>query len=153
MLPRIRDHREISEVLPFVAIFRIRRSDHGTEGILCFGAFSCYTLELTWRNNWRNISCIPPGIYDVQIRVSPRYGRIYWVMNVAGRKYILVHPGNWAGDVKKGLKTHTNGCILTGKYRGWLQGQRAVLASRITLKKFMSLLGGSSFKLNIIEAF
>jgi len=110
-------------------------------------------LELPWRGNRRNISCIPPGSYEVQIRISPRYGRIYWVMKVEGRKYILIHAGNWAGDVKKGLKTHTNGCILTGKYRGCLKGQRSVLASGITVRKFMRLLGGSAFKLNIIEAF
>jgi len=141
------------EALPTVTIFRIRRSNHGSQGILCLGPFNCFSLELPWRGNRRNISCIPPGSYDVQIRISPRYGRIYWVMKVAGRKYILMHSGNWAGDLKKGLKTHTNGCILMGKYRGWLQGQRAVLASRITVRKFMSLLGGSAFKLNIIEAF
>ena len=146
----IKNHRE---TLPVVTIFRIRRSDHGIGGILCLGPFNSFTLELPWRGNRKNISCIPPGSYDVQIRISPRYGRIYWVMEVAGRKYILIHSGNWAGDVKKGLKTHTNGCILMGKYRGWLQGQRAVLASGITVRKFMRLLGGLAFKLNIIEAF
>ena len=62
-----------------VNLVRLRKSDHGTEGILFFRHFSCFTMELPWRNNHRNISCIPPDIYNVQIRVSPYFGRLYWI--------------------------------------------------------------------------
>ena len=136
-----------------VNIFRIRRSDHGTEGILTCNNFYCFTMEPPWRDNKRNISCIPPGTYRVKIRYSRKYRQVYWILKVKGRTYILIHAGNWAGDVSRGLKTHTNGCVLLGKYHGWLQGQRAVLLSRITLRRFMNLMAGRDFTLNIYEAF
>jgi len=132
-------------------LLRLRRSDHGSKGILIFRNFHCYSLELPWKDNQRNISCIPAGMYKVNIRISPKYGRIYWILEVPDRSYILIHSGNWAGDVSKGLKTHTNGCILLGKYTGILQGQQAVLCSRPTITKFMNLLQGQSFTLNILD--
>jgi len=132
-------------------LFRIRRSDHGTEGVLALGDFRCFTLELPWKQNTRNLSCIPAGEYTVSIRISPRYGRIYWVMKVEDRSYILIHSGNWAGDSEKGLNTHTNGCILLGEKRGYLAGQRAVLLSRKAIRRFMNKLDGEDFKLTIME--
>ena len=134
-------------------LLRERRSDHGTEGRFFFENFSCYSLEPPWRDNKRNISCIPPDTYDVTVRISPRYGRVYWVMEVPDRTYILIHSGNWGGDTAKGLKTHTNGCLLFGKKRGYLQGQRAVLCSRSAIRKFLDTLQFRSFKLTIIEYF
>ena len=55
-----------------VNLVRLRMSDHGTEGILFFRHFSCFTMELPWRENQRNISCIPAGIYSVQLRQAGR---------------------------------------------------------------------------------
>jgi hypothetical protein len=136
-----------------VYLFRLRRSDQGTEGQLFTLGFNCYSLELPWRDNQRNISCIPPGDYDVVIRQSPRFGTIYWVLKVPGRTYILIHSGNWAGDVEKGFKTHVNGCILLGKKMGYLIGQRAVLNSRITIREFMNHMENKPFKFHIMEAF
>ena len=142
---------EISSGSAGAILIRLRRSDHGSEGILIYRNFHCYSLELPWQNNQRNISCIPSGIYSVQIRVSPRYGRVYWVIKVPDRSYILIHSGNWGGDVSKGLKTHTNGCILLGKYTGILQGQRAVLCSRPTVTRFLNMLQRRSFQLKILD--
>lgn len=136
-----------------VDLYRLMRSNQGTVGILCYNDFMCYTLELPWRYNRQNISCIPLGSYDVKIRLSPKYGQIYWVTNVSNRSFILIHSGNWAGDRKKGYKTHVNGCILLGKRRGLLQGQLAVLNSRITVKRFMVKLMLEPFTLKIHESF
>lgn len=132
-------------------LIRLRRSDHGTEGLLICRNFHCYSMELPWRDNQRNISCIPEGNYPAHIRISPKFGRVYWILEVPERAYILIHSGNWAGDITKGLKTHTYGCILLGKYSGYLQGQRAVLCSRPTVTKFINLLQGKPFSLNIID--
>jgi len=141
-------------MISYVNIFRMRRSDQGTEGILLFEGKYWYSLELPWRENKPNISCIPTGLeYPVTIRKSPKFGNVYWIVEVKGRLYILFHSGNLAGDVSKGLLTNTNGCILTGKYRGLLNGQRAVLASKLALWEFMNELQGADFKLNIIESF
>lgn len=135
-----------------VQLLRIRRNDQGTIGILStpYG-FSCYTLELPWRYNQKNISCIPAGEYITKIRFSPKYGKVYHVQDVPNRTFILIHSGNWAGDVDKGYRTHVNGCIILGAQRGLLDGQIAVLNSRITVRRFMSHMNDNDFTLNIIE--
>lgn len=136
-----------------VNLYRMQHSDQGTRGLLIAPGFSCHTLELPWRDNQRSISCIPVGEYDVHLRLSPKYGSIYHVREVPDRSYILIHSGNWAGDVEKGFKTHVNGCILLGKDKGLLQKQWAVLNSRITVKRFMRGLMQQPFKLKINESF
>ncbi len=136
-----------------VNLCRLKRGDQGTRGMLFYGNFNCQTLELPWRKNQRSISCIPAGEYDVKIRISPKYGEIYWVTEVTDRTFILIHSGNWAGDTSKGYKTHVNGCILLGQKRGILAGQWAVLNSRITVKRFMQEMNYDPFKLRVLEAF
>ncbi len=136
-----------------VTLARLARSDQGTEGILLVGDFNCKTLELPWRENARQISCIPPGEYDVELRLSNKYGRVYWVRHVPNRTYILIHSGNYAGDKQKGFKSHVMGCILLGKNHGYLAGQRAVLNSRLTVRQFMREMGYHKFKLNVLESF
>lgn len=136
-----------------VELFRLQRSDQGTEGLLVSGNYHCRTLELPWRKNRRQVSCIPAGTYDVEIRLSNKYGRIYWVRKVPNRTYILIHSGNFAGDKKKGYKTHVMGCIILGKRSGYLGGQVAVLNSRITVRSFMEEMDYEPFELRIQEAF
>ena len=132
---------------------RTRKSDHGMEGIIFFPGFWCYVLEPPDRDNKPNLSCIPAGEYDVKVRYSAKYGIVYWVTDVEGRTWILIHSGNFGGDRLKGLKTHTYGCLLLGLMRGVLTGQRAVLNSRIAISRFMKYMGCRPFKLTIVEAF
>lgn len=136
-----------------VELRRLAHSDQGTQGVLILpdGVFCC-TLELPWRDNRANVSCIPCGEYDVAIRKSPRFGKVYEVKNVPGRSFILLHPGNLAGDIHRGYRTHVEGCILLGKYFGRLAGQSAVLASRPTVRAFMKNLGNKPFRLSVEDA-
>lgn len=136
-----------------VNLFRIRRSDQGTEGLWTAPGFVCRSLELPWRENKQNISCIPAGEYEVITRLSPRFGRVYWVQDVPNRSYILIHSGNYAGDKYKGYKTHVEGCIILGKKSGYLGNQVAVLNSRVALRQFMEHMQYEPFKLRIQEAF
>ena len=136
-----------------VDIYRLRRSDQGTEGILVTDGYECKTLELPWRDNRRQISCIPPGEYKVEIRISNKYGRVYWVRHVPDRTYILIHSGNYAGDKSKGFKSHVMGCILLGKKSGFLGGQVAVLNSRVAVRAFMEEMEYEPFMLRIQETF
>jgi hypothetical protein len=100
-------------------------------------------------------SSIPPGIlpaakYPVWIVVSPRFGRIYYVGNVPGRDSILMHGGNVAGDVEKGLLSHVLGCILLGLERGHVNGQQAVLVSRPAVTKLQTEMKELPFTLEIV---
>jgi len=131
----------------------MRRSDQGTEGILSINDFKCFTLELPWRDNQRGISCIPSGEYKVKIAVTPKHGRIYKLQNVPGRTYVLIHSGNYAGDINKGYKTHVQGCILLGEKIGAMQGQLAILNSRLAIRRFMNYLNNQNFNLIIHESF
>ena len=131
------------------SLYRLRTGDQGTLGLLVTPGFICRTIELPWRGNGPNISCIPTGVYEVTMRKSPRLGWVYWVQNVEGRSWILTHYGNLAGDVSKKWKTHSEGCIIVGKYHGKLNGQDAVLLSRMTLNKFIEHMNREDFKLTI----
>lgn len=136
-----------------VELFRMKRGDQGTLGMLFYEGFRCYTLELPWKDNKRNISCIPSGSYNVKVRLSPRYGKVYWVSNVPDRSFILIHSGNWAGDRSKKFRSHVNGCILLGQKRGLLAGQLAILNSKITIRRFIRKIEFQPFTLNIHEEF
>jgi len=130
---------------------RFAMSDQGTEGQLITEGFSCFTLELPWRDNEKGISCIPPGEYQAIITKTNRYGLVYWLPKVDGRTSILIHWGNYAGDPIKGLKTHSMGCILLGKLLGFLGGQRAVLNSRVAVSQFISAMNYEPFILKVLE--
>lgn len=136
-----------------VFLYRLARGDHGTQGMLHYDEQRFHTLELPWRNNYKNMSCIPKGNYQCEVRVSPRFGLVYWVKDVPNRNFILIHSGNWAGDTSKGFKSHVNGCILLGLQRGTLQGQLAVLNSRLAVTKFMREMENEPFVLKILENF
>lgn len=76
--------------------------------------YACLTIERPWLDNKTNVSCIPEGAYSLSLRQSSVVNRTsggeftsgWEVRDVAGRTYIMLHPGNWAKD--------TNGCILPG---------------------------------------
>lgn len=101
-----------------------------------------HTLELPWKENQRNISCIPPGTYQCKFlerTASGRYTYIWIVLGVEGRSGILFHSGN--------LLKHTQGCILPGIKRGLLAGQSAVLSSRAAKMKMRDVLNDQDFRL------
>ena len=90
---------------------------NGTNGALqSNNEHLCYTIELPWKDNQHNISCIPEGTYALQKRCDEHFGWHLQVMHVPGRDLILIHPAN---DAMKELK----GCIapvtiLTGDGKG-----------------------------------
>lgn len=89
----------------------------------------CLTLELPWKQNQVNVSCIPSGIYHCKRTDSPRFGETFEVTDVFKRTHILFHKGN--------LDDHTKGCILLGEQFGLLRGEPAILSSRNAFTEFM----------------
>lgn len=65
-----------------------------------------FTLENPWKNNRRDVSCIPRGTYDCASYSGTIHKNVYRVLNVKNRGCILFHVGNWEHETK--------GCILPG---------------------------------------
>ena len=104
----------------------------------------CDTLENSWQDNQRNISCIPEGVYPVRLRL-PRESasRDYLhllVQEVPYRDWILFHRGNTAKD--------TSGCILVGLGTEQDVVHNSVLAMDLLIKEILHL-GGENINLII----
>jgi hypothetical protein len=99
--------------------FLLLRTYHrkGTNGVIKYGRENiCHTIELPWRNNEVNISCIPEGRYLLEKRITHERGFHLILKSVPGRSWILIHPANHA-------PTELEGCIapvteLTGIGKG-----------------------------------
>ena len=52
--------------------------------------FECKTLELPWKANKTNVSCVPKGVYKVSHRTSDKYKKHLILHNVRNRRYILI---------------------------------------------------------------
>jgi hypothetical protein len=77
----------------------------GTNGELrCGGKKICFTIELPWLQNQRNISCIPEGRYELKKRFVQKFGLHLLIVDVPDRSWILIHPATDA-------KLHLKGCI------------------------------------------
>jgi hypothetical protein len=124
-----------------LVLIRGASTDHGTPGVLLRedASLVAHSLELPWRENRRMRSCIPPGSYRARYVVTAkRPAGVYLLEGVPGRSSILIHSGNVAGDVEKGLESDVLGCILLGQTRGTRRGQRAVLLSKPAVAAFVA---------------
>jgi len=90
-----------------------RLSDNGTQTLGRMQVFSGLdviyegaTLELPFKANIQNISCIPTGVYRAIPRTSEKHGKHYIIEDVLGRKLILIHPANFYTELR--------GCIAIG---------------------------------------
>lgn len=102
-------------------------------------------------------TAIPAGTYDVITRISPKFSNtflwsdskklliaatdkvkystitdfkpheLFWIQNVPGFQYILIHWGNTDDD--------SDGCIIVGSSLGVIKGQEAVVSSRTFYKQ------------------
>lgn len=112
-----------------LTLTRVYKSE-GTIGTLTLnGHFVCFTLELPWKENRKNVSCIPEGTYELKARYSVKFKRHLKVLDVYGREHILLHPAN---DAMKEL----DGCIapvmqLTGIGKG--------IYSKLAMDKLLSI--------------
>lgn len=140
--------------MKIVRLIRGQSTDQGTFGGLIFGTNVVHTVELPWRNNARQRSCIPAGAYPCSIVNSPRFGHVYGVANVPGRSHILIHSANVAGDVDMGWDSQLHGCIAPAERLGAIKNtagrmQLAGLVSRPALRRLMAWADGQPFTLEI----
>lgn len=131
-----------------VEILRISSStSHGTRGVLTIDKLPfCVTLELPWRLNEPNRSCIPAGLYTCKRYKSDRYDDTFKVWGVYNRDSILFHPGNFLTD--------TDGCILPGRSFGSPGEKILIVQSRTAFFSFMRYLAAdNSFYLSVSDVF
>lgn len=124
-------------------LHRYENTDQGTVGELLFGDFRSHTLELPWRDNKKQRSCIPVGTYRLIWSRSPKFGMCYHVADVPGRSDVLVHAANFAGDVDLGWTSQLHGCIALATRIGFMKNlagkmQLAGLVSKPALRCFES---------------
>lgn len=138
-----------------VTLIRQEYTNQGTFGVFTIGDFKCFSLELPYRDNKSNISCIPCGEYNVSLRYSPHFKKnLYCLSGVPNRNFILIHGANFAGDEAMGYQTHLQGCISLGYSKGkaqnkYKQMQRCIFSSQPALRDFMDELDGQEFILRI----
>lgn len=118
---------------------RFSRVD-ATYGVFLYeGIPIAFSLELPWKHNRVNLSCIPVGGYDVSKYYSHKHKSCFFVHDVNGRSSILIHAGNSLKD--------TQGCILVGKS---YSSDGVLLNSRATLENLLDLMP-PKFRLHIID--
>lgn len=130
-------------------IIRLQSDDKQTlgQGYVFDGLEKVYefkTLELPWKDNQRDISCIRKGTYKVEKRISPTHGWCFHLLNVRSRSHILIHKGCFYKN--------TLGCILSGK--GFIDmnadGYMDVTNTKDTLDLLLDLMPGE-FEMNITQ--
>lgn len=110
--------------------------------------YVCKSLELPWKNNIRQKSCIPLGVYKVIPRVTKRFGKHFEVLNVPGRDKILFHVFNYIQKPVQSL-----GCIAVGLDFKDMNKDKIpdITNSRIALDKLVELCP-NGFTLEIVSA-
>lgn len=128
-----------------VELLRLEESPQGTIGLIKIDKeVFCFSLEPPDRLNEKSRSSIPAKQYTCHPFESQKFGKTFEVTDVPGRSAILFHAGNTVN--------HTEGCILVGESVGKLKGDRAVLNSGTTFKRFAEAIGvGQPFSLTVTE--
>ena len=108
-------------------IINVENDVDGKFGVMLLeGKAFCVTLMLPSGIPYKYF---PDGDYICERYQSPRHGEVWLLKDVPNFTYIEIHAGN---DIRD-----TRGCILVGQYFDKLRGNRAILNSGETLKKFM----------------
>lgn len=130
-----------------LALHRLQRTAFATFGQLVDEEQTviCLTLELPWRDNEHDASCIPAGTYTAHRRHSPKHGYdLFELSGVPDRSNIELHIGNTTAD--------TEGCILLGSNLGTVNGQPGITGSAAAFRRFMERMQGvDAFALTITD--
>lgn len=142
-----------------VTLVRKRMIDLGTFGSLDVDGETFKTGELPWRDNLDNRSCIPAGMYPLKWHKSPKFGWCYQIMNVPDRDLVLIHRGNWCGDVDKGLHSDVEGCVVLGQKFGDVYNepgdwtQYGLSGSGNAIKRFHELMNQEDGEITIVDEY
>lgn len=124
-------------------LVRVAYNEGGTWGVLLSHEYPfAVTLELPWRYNQEDVSCIPEGKYRVR-RIPVENSVVFKVLNVLNRTGIDIHVANTIRDLK--------GCIGVGEQFDYLGDERAILASGHAFNELITVTSGmDEFDLEIV---
>lgn len=105
--------------------------------------FTCVSLELAWKNNAHEISCIPPNLYQwVKVPATAKipYEHIA-ILNVPNRDGIRIHIANFAA----GKRIDLLGCMTVGSGFADINDDAIpdIIGSTTTFNKLMAILPNS----------
>jgi hypothetical protein len=98
-----------------ITLKRTQSDDTCTRGIIMLeDGTTIYSLELPWKNNEKDVSCVPSGVYQLIPYTSPKHDSTWYLENaelgVGGygveRSFCEIHSANWARQLE--------GCIALG---------------------------------------
>lgn len=102
------------------------------------------TLELPWKDNQHDVSCIPVGTYTVKRVITPKHGECFEILSVPGRTGILFHIANTFNDLL--------GCIGVGEKFDPVKGINGIAESTLGYEEFWrKLTGVDTWTLRIID--
>jgi hypothetical protein len=112
----------------------------GTASHIRIGGWRCCGLELPWRDNQRNVSRVPAGLYALvpipekrtYYLVGSGVVRLYEEASLTDRWGIRFDIANTVDEIL--------GCIAIGKSLGFLGGNLAVLESRSAMWQMLDSL-------------
>jgi len=118
-----------------VLLERFAHTPMGVFGNLSVDGFECYTVERPWLDNKPRESCIPEGVYRLELGMYNHGGYpAYEIMNVPDRSLIKMHIANNINDVI--------GCVGFGSKLGYYENLWAVLDSGGAMQKLMAAMDG-----------
>jgi len=118
-----------------VLLERFAHTPMGVFGNLSVDGFECYTVERPWLDNKPRESCIPEGVYRLELGMYNRGGYpAYEIMDVPDRSLIKMHIANNINDVI--------GCVGFGDNLGYYENLWSVMNSGKTMAKFMDSMDG-----------
>ena len=125
-----------------VQLERDKIFDDAIFGVMIARGELFYTLELPWKDNKKNVSCIPEGDYPCVFRVrTPTHENVYEVCDVPDRSGVLIHVGNYPHDVK--------GCIALGLGRVFEGEGHMLRGSQKAVERLADYMGRKEFVLSI----
>lgn len=115
-----------------IILQRLVGGDGGVFGVILKDRRPLFTtLEPPWKNNQRDVSCIPPGTYKCRKSFSNKFQRqLFELIDVPDREVIKIHIGNSISN--------TLGCILLGM--SYSLSDYAIVNSKLAFDSFMSIM-------------
>ena len=105
---------------------RYETGPEGTYGrLVTDNGYECYIMELPWKDNHKDESCVMAGDYECKKVDSPRFGSVYGLKDANNRTEVRIHAANWPRQLK--------GCLAPGRAVGLVMGTKGVMSSRDAL--------------------